>query len=253
MLKGNETGIILLEYVLSVKKSKDAIPSNAFCATSIVSTKLTKKICKRYGVKLHQVFTGTKYIADRINELDENGDEKFVFGFEESLGYMLDPNVRDKDAISAAAMIAEIAAISKKYKMTMIDQLNSIYSLYDYAADESYSIVCKGENGQRQIKYAMDQYREIAKQYDGKLGKPDSKLHDIEITKFRDFMPNSDVLMYEMGELDFIAMRPSGTEPKLKIYFGCYGEKTEARMRLARISKILLDDVNKTIDSFQDE
>lgn len=253
VLKGNEIGIILLEYVLSVKKSKNDIPANAFCATSIVSTKLTKRICRRYGVKLHQVLTGTKYIADRINELDENGDEKFVFGFEESHGYMLDPNVRDKDAISAAAMIAEIASFSKKYKMTLIDQLDSIYALYDYAADESYSIVCKGENGQRQISYAMDHYREIAKRYDGKLGKPESKLNNIEITKFRDFMPNSNVLMYEMGEFDFITMRPSGTEPKLKIYFGCYGEKTEARMRLAKISKILLDDVNETIDSFQDE
>lgn len=251
VLKGNEIGIILMEYILSVKKSKGMIPDNAFCATSIVSTKITKKICKRYGIKLYQVFTGTKYIADRIYNLDENGDEKFIYGFEESHGYMVDPNVRDKDAISAAAMIAEIAAFSKNYKMTLIDQLNSIYALYDYAADESYSIICKGENGQKQIKEAMEHYRKIANEYNGKLGLPDSKLYDIEITNFRDFLPTSNVLMYEMGEFDFITMRPSGTEPKLKIYFGCYGDKSEARMRLAKISRIILDDVNRTIDSYQ--
>lgn len=251
VLKGNEIGIILMEYILSVKKSKGMIPENAFCATSIVSTKITKKICKRYGIKLYQVFTGTKYIADRIYKLDENGDEKFIYGFEESHGYMVDPNVMDKDAISAAAMIAEIAAFSKNYKMTLIDQLNSIYALYDYAADESYSIICKGENGQKQIKEAMEHYRKIANEYNGKLGLPDSKLYDIEITNFRDFLPTSNVLMYEMGEFDFITMRPSGTEPKLKIYFGCYGDKSEARMRLAKISRIILDDVNRTIDSYE--
>ncbi len=251
VLKGNEIGIILMEYILSVKKSKNNIPSNAFCATSVVSTKITKKICKRYGVKLYQVFTGTKYIADKIYSLDENGDEKFIYGFEESHGYMIDSNVRDKDAISAAAMIAEIAAFSKNYNMTLIDQLKSIYALYDYAADESYSIICKGENGERQIKEAMDHYRNIAKKYEGKLGVPDSKLYDIEITNFRDFLPASNVLMYEMGEFDFIVMRPSGTEPKLKIYFGCYGDKSEARIRLAKISRLLLDDVNNTIDSIQ--
>ena len=184
-----------MEYILSVKKSKNNIPSNAFCATSIVSTKITKKICNRYGVKLYQVFTGTKYIADKIYSLDENGDEKFIYGFEESHGYMIDSNVRDKDAISASAMIAEIAAFSKNYNMTLIDQLKSIYALYDYAADESYSIICKGENGERQIKEAMDHYRNIAKKYEGKLGVPDSKLYDIEITNFRDFLPASNVLM----------------------------------------------------------
>lgn len=249
VLKGNEIGIILMEYILTMKNSRNEIPSNGFCVTSIVSTKLTKKICKRYGIKLYQVFTGTKHIADRINELDEHGDEKFIFGFEESHGYMVDANIRDKDAISAAAIISEIAAFSKISNMTLLDQLDSIYSLYGYAADESYSMICTGENGQKQIKKAMEYYRNIAENNDGKLGEEGSRLGEIPVTRYRDFLPKSNVLMFEIGEYDFITMRPSGTEPKLKIYFGCYGKKNEARIRLAKISGMVLMDVNRVIDS----
>lgn len=251
VLKGNIIGTLLMEYVLSIKNLNGDISPNSFCATSIVSTKISKNICRRYGVKLYQVFTGTKYIADRINALEEHGNERFVFGFEESHGFMLDANVRDKDAISAAAMISDIAAFSKANGTSILQQLDSIYALYGYAADESFSIVCKGEEGKRQISSAMEHYRAIANENDGRLGAPGNVLGELEVTNFIDFLPESNVLMYELGELDFIAMRPSGTEPKLKVYFGCYGDKRDARKRLANISPMVLDDINNTIDSFE--
>lgn len=250
VLKGNIIGTLLMEYVLSMKNLSGEITPNSFCATSIVSTKLSKNICRRYGVKLYQVFTGTKYIADKINTLEEHGNERFIFGFEESHGFMLDSNVRDKDAISAAAMISDIAAFSKANGTSIPEQLDSIYSLYGYAADESFSIVCKGEDGKKQISSAMEYYRSIANEHDGRLGAPGTLMSELEITKFTDFLPESNVLMYELGDLDFITMRPSGTEPKLKVYFGFYGDKNKARRRMAKISELVLDDINNTIDSF---
>lgn len=249
ILKGNMIGLLLTEYLLSVRAAADDIPDNSFCVTSIVSTKLVRSICRRYGVKLYQVFTGTKYIADKIQKLDEDGNETFIFGFEESHGYMIDPNVRDKDGVASAAMIAEIAAISKLGKRNLLDQLDSIYELYGYAADESYSIVCKGEQGRKQIVGAMEHYRYESSRNDGRLGSPGSKVHDIEVTKYIDFMPEADVLYYEIGDLDFVVLRPSGTEPKLKVYFGCYGKKGDVKLRLAKISGALLEDINNVIDS----
>ncbi|UQF81586.1 MAG: phospho-sugar mutase [Mogibacterium diversum] len=235
-LTGNQIGAILLEYLLSEAKKMGNLPENGYVVTSIVSTHLARAICARYGIKLYETLTGIKNIAEQIRQRSDNGTERFLFGFEESNGYMLNQAVRDKDGVMAAVAIAEIATLSKANGVTLIEQLESLHKLYGYSAEGSVCVEGTGV-GEK----FMDHLRTLG----GKLGEPGTELGVLDVKNCTDYLPDSNVLLYELNGLDWIAFRPSGTEPKFKIYFGFYGAESAAESRLERISKAVVAEVDK--------
>ena len=235
-LSGNQIGAILLEYLLSESKKLGRLTENGYTATTIVSTRLARAISARYGVKQYETLTGIKNIAEQIRQHSDNGSERFLFAFEESNGYMLNQAVRDKDGVMAAIAIAEIATLSKANGVTLIDQLESLHKLYGYSAETS---VCVEGTG------IGEKFMEHLRVLDGKLGEPGTELGVLDVKNYTDYMPESNVILYELNGLDWIAFRPSGTEPKFKIYFGFYGTESATESRLARISRAVVAEVNK--------
>lgn len=235
VMTGNQIGLLLLEYILSSKAKNNTLDENSFAVTTIVSSRLVKKICERYGVELYITLTGFKYIGEKIKELDEEGDKHFQFGYEESFGYLAGTKVRDKDAVVASMLLAELAAVCAEDGKTLYDRMMDIYREYAFGAEQTISIMAEGAEGKKNIAKAMAKLRnektsEIA-------GIPVSFIQDYvsderlntqtgEIEKMN--MPESNVLLYEINDLDWMCVRPSGTEPKIKVYFGAYDKNTES-------------------------
>lgn len=244
MLSGNQIGLLLMEYILATKSARGELSENDYCITSVVSSNLARVIAKRYNVKLIETLTGSRHFAEciRNHEAEESGT--FRFGFEEGNGFMFHSEVRDKDAVAACLAIAEMAAVSKSYGLRLMDQLKAIYRLYGYAAEKNVSIDCSGPEGTEKIRRCMDYYRLL----NGKLGAMGKDLYYRDVKTFIDRMPESNLLIYELNDMDWIAIRPSGTEPKLKVYFGFYGEKTAAESRLNTVSKQLIQDIREILD-----
>lgn len=244
MLSGNQIGLLLMEYILATKSARGELSENDYCITSVVSSNLARVIAERYNVKLIETLTGSRHFAEciRNHEAEETGT--FRFGFEEGNGFMFHSEVRDKDAVAACLAIAEMAAVSKSYGLRLMDQLKAIYRLYGYAAEKNVSIDCSGPEGTEKIRRCMDYYRLL----NGKLGAMGKDLYYRDVKTFIDRMPESNLLIYELNDMDWIAIRPSGTEPKLKVYFGFYGEKTAAESRLNTVSKQLIQDIREILD-----
>ena len=244
MLTGNQIGLLLMEYILATKSARGELSENDYCITSVVSSNLARVIAKRYNVKLIETLTGSRHFAEciRNHEAEESGT--FRFGFEEGNGFMFHSEVRDKDAVAACLAIAEMAAVSKSYGLRLMDQLKAIYRLYGYAAEKNVSIDCSGPEGTEKIRRCMDHYRLL----NGKLGAMGKDLYYRDVKTYIDRMPESNLLIYELNDMDWIAIRPSGTEPKLKVYFGFYGEKTAAESRLNTVSKQLIQDIREILD-----
>lgn len=236
VLTGNQIGLLLMEYILSGKKKKGILPENSFCITTIVSTKLTRRIAAAYQVELPEVLTGFKNIAEQILEKDENGKGHFQFGFEESIGYLAGTDVRDKDAVVATMLIAEMAAVAAEEDKTLYDKLIEIYEKYGYESGSTISIYREGIKGAELMRSAMSYLREH--KLDGMENVPIVKVKDFLTGEISDLqnqktqsadLPQSNVLLYELeDELDWFAVRPSGTEPKIKIYFGFYAATRKA-------------------------
>lgn len=246
---GNQIGVMLLDYILNSKVEAGTLPENSFAVTTIVSTKLAGPICKAYGVELQEVLTGFKFIGERIKFDDEQGDKHFQFGFEESYGYLSGLDVRDKDAVVAVMLICGMAAQSKSMGETLFDRLERIYSKYGYGYEQAVSFTLEGKEGLEKIGNAMASMRselEACKNIDDAsklIGGPAVKaVRDYKTSVRYDFasdskdeikLVKSNVLLYELGGecgMDWACVRPSGTEPKLKIYFGCYAKSGEAAM-----------------------
>lgn len=244
MLTGNQIGLLLMEYILATKSARGELSENDYCITSVVSSNLARVIAERYNVKLIETLTGSRHFAEciRNHEAEETGT--FRFGFEEGNGFMFHSEVRDKDAVAACLAIAEMAAVSKSYGLCLMDQLKAIYRLYGYAAEKNVSIDCSGPEGTEKIRRCMDHYRLL----NGKLGAMGKDLYYRDVKTFIDRMPESNLLIYELNDMDWIAIRPSGTEPKLKVYFGFYGEKTAAESRLNMVSAQLIQDIREILD-----
>lgn len=244
MLSGNQIGLLLMEYILAIKSARGELSENDYCITSVVSSNLARVIAKRYNVKLIETLTGSRHFAEciRNHEAEESGT--FRFGFEEGNGFMFHSEVRDKDAVAACLAIAEMAAVSKSYGLRLMDQLKAIYRLYGYAAEKNVSSDCSGPEGAEKIRRCMDHYRLL----NGKLGAMGKDLYYRDVKTFIDRMPESNLLIYELNDMDWIAIRPSGTEPKLKVYFGFYGEKTAAESRLNTVSEQLIQDIREILD-----
>ncbi len=256
-LTGNQIGILLLDYILSSKKALGILPDKSFAVTTIVSSRLAGTICAYYGVELQEVLTGFKFIGERIRIDDEEGDKHFQFGFEESYGYLCGLCVRDKDAVVSAMLIAGMAAQSQDKGETLADRIEDLYRRFGYGFEDAVAFTLEGKEGVERISGAMKTLRKELESVELPSDAV-SLLEGIKVTAVRDYqksirydfaggkvttstidLPESDVLLYELGGekgLDWACVRPSGTEPKIKIYFGIYGADKEGS--LARLAEI---------------
>jgi len=244
VLSGNQIGLLLMDYILSSKQAAGNLPDRSFCVTTIVSTKLAKRVAAHYGVTLMECLTGFKYIGELIKEHDENGDMHFQFGFEESFGFLSGTDVRDKDAVVAAMLAAEMAAVARDRGMTLYDWLQDLFRRFGYAAEQTLSISLESREGLQRIRKGMERLR-VSKS-ERTAGLPVTRVKDYLQSVETDFadaaerpldLPRSDVLLYELDGLDWFCMRPSGTEPKIKIYAGAYD--SDASVCAARLKSMV--------------
>lgn len=219
LLTGNQTGALLVDFILKFKK--DTMPENAAVVKTIVTSGLGAAIAEKHGAKSVQTLTGFKYIGEKICLWEENGENTFLFGYEESYGYLAGTHARDKDAVSSAMLIAEMASYYKNKGMTLVDALNEFYSEYGYYYDCLETFVLKGKEGAEKIQSAMKAMRENGAELFDDL---ESLL---DYSKGIDDLPKENVLRFDFKDGSWAAARPSGTEPKLKLYFSVKGENKE--------------------------
>ena len=241
-LSGNKIGAIMAKYILEAHKNAGTLPENAALCKSIVSTDLVTKIAESYGATMFNVLTGFKFIAEKIQEFEEKHNHTYMMGFEESFGYLIKPFVRDKDAIQAVLVVAELAAYYRSRGLTLADGIEEIYKEYGYYAEKTISVTLSGVDGAEQIKAIMAKFRNNAPK----------EWNATEITVVEDFKaqtstaadgtvtalttPPSDVLKYTLADGSWIAVRPSGTEPKIKFYIAVVGESNEdSQSKIANI------------------
>lgn len=234
VLTGNQTGALLMEYILSSLKEEQKLPKNGVVIKTIVTTEIARKIAREYNVEIIDVLTGFKYIGEKIKEFEEKGDKKYIFGFEESYGYLTGDFVRDKDAVITSMLICEMALYYKSKGMTLYDALQKLYNKYGFYKEELVSITLKGKEGQEKIEKLMEHLRhsmkahlneiKIIKKFDYKLGiqKDLVKINEEEI-----HLPKSNVLKFILEDNSCFVVRPSGTEPKIKIYLSVVGDSSE--------------------------
>lgn len=237
-LTGNLIGSLLTNYILGALKDNGKLPENAAVVKSLVSTDLVKPIANKYGVKVYDVLTGFKNIYAVANELDENKSGKFVFGFEESIGYNYKDFVRDKDAVNSAMMITEMAAYYKSQGKSLLDVIDELFNEYGYYSNEVVYIVLEGLDGQERISRIMTQVR----------NNPIKEVCDYKVKNIIDYqnddtgLPKSNVLKYYLEDDSWFAIRPSGTEPKIKIYINAIGkDMDESKDKLVKINKFMQD------------
>ncbi|HEP3911165.1 TPA: phospho-sugar mutase [Streptococcus pyogenes] len=241
-LSGNQIGAIIAKYILEAHKTAGTLPENAALAKSIVSTELVTKIAESYGATMFNVLTGFKFIAEKIQEFEEKHNHTYMFGFEESFGYLIKPFVRDKDAIQAVLLVAEIAAYYRSRGLTLADGIDEIYKEYGYFAEKTISVTLSGVDGAAEIKKIMDKFRENGpKQFNNTdivlledFQKQTATKNDGTISNLT--TPPSNVLKYTLADDSWIAVRPSGTEPKIKFYIATIGDTLDiAQEKIANI------------------
>ena len=235
LLTGNDVGAIMLYYILSRKKANDTLSKNPIAVKTIVTSELCQKICDDFSCRLINVLTGFKYIGEQISILETKGEtDRFILGYEESYGYLAGDHCRDKDAVVASMIICEMAAFYKKQGKTLIDVLNEIYDKYGYYYCAQKSFTCEGQSGMARIKGIMDDLRaNPPKTFNGsKVVKINDYKRSVsynfnsnEQTKI--YLPSSNVLSYFLEDGCSFIVRPSGTEPKIKLYIGAVGHSNE--------------------------
>ncbi len=236
LFSGNDVGALLLDFVLSRRKANGTLPKDPIAVKTIVSTELCRKIADNYGCKLIDVLTGFKFIGEQITELEKKGEEdRYVFGFEESYGYLGGTYVRDKDAVIASMLICEMVAFYKAEGKNLIDVLDGLYKKYGYYLCSQKSFTCEGESGMNKIKGIMTELRT----------NPPTEINGHKVVKRDDYdtsvsydtvngvenkitLPKSNVLCYYMEDGSSLIVRPSGTEPKIKMYLGSVGKTMES-------------------------
>lgn len=241
-LSGNQIGAIMAKYILEAHKNAGTLPENAALCKSIVSTDLVTKIAESYGATMFNVLTGFKFIAEKIQEFEEKHNHTYMMGFEESFGYLIKPFVRDKDAIQAVLVVAELAAYYRSRGLTLADGIEEIYKEYGYYAEKTISVTLSGVDGAEQIKAIMAKFRNNApKEWNATaitvvedFKAQTSTAADGTVTNLT--TPPSDVLKYTLADGSWIAVRPSGTEPKIKFYIAVVGESNEdSQAKIANI------------------
>ena len=232
---GNQTGVLLLDYLIGAMKRSGKMPANPVALKTIVTTEMARKVAESNGVKCFDTFTGFKFMAEKKNALEESGAGKVIFSYEESYGYMLGDYVRDKDAVTASMLLTEMAAWYDAQGMTLFDALNALYEKYGWYAEKTHNLVMPGLDGLRDMAKLMKDLREnppteisgvkviVRKDYtDG------SVIDCVTGAKSRMELSGSNVLRYELEDGTVILVRPSGTEPKIKVYILTQGADAAA-------------------------
>jgi len=254
-LTGNQIGCLLLNYILEQRSAKGELPANAAAVKSIVSTEMARAICKDFGVELVDVLTGFKFIAEQIHLYETTGVHTFMFGFEESFGFLSGTDVRDKDGVNACMLIAEAAAYYKTKGKTLVDGVDELYEKYGYYGDKVVSVTLPGKDGLDKMQKLMATLR----------AEPPKAFAGTEVAALRDYqagtrtlscgcvekltLPASNVLYFELKDGGWICVRPSGTEPKIKLYVNAVSDSAEKTKQLleayAQAAKDAMDEAGK--------
>ena len=237
LFTGNQTGALLVKFVLTMKKAM--LNEKSTLVKTIVTSELGADIGKKFGLQIEETLTGFKYIGDKINKYEESGEQEFVIGYEESYGYLVGTHARDKDAVVSSMLICQMAAWYKNQGKTLVDGLNEIYNEYGYYLDYLDSFVLKGKDGAEKIQSLMTYFRNKGKAlFDG-------------IEEIIDFsegirdLPKENVLKYVWNDGSWMAVRPSGTEPKIKVYYSIVDPvKDNAKVRLENIRETIKGIIN---------
>jgi phosphoglucomutase len=255
LLTGNQTGAVLMNYILSRKQEKDMIPANGRVFKTIVTSELGREVAEYYGASVEDVLTGFKFIGEKIKKYEETGEYTFLFGYEESYGYLIGDFARDKDAVQAVLMAAEAAAYYKKQGKTLKDVLNELFERHGYYQEGLKSLTLKGKEGAEQIQGILKTFREeplkeVAglKVVSAEDYKSSKKIELSTGTETSINLPASNVLKYFLEDGSWVCLRPSGTEPKIKFYFSVIGKsQEESDKKLAALTEELMNKVKRTI------
>lgn len=255
ILTGNQTGALLLHYLLENKKAKGTLEENALVLKTIVTSELGATIAASYGVPTLDVLTGFKFIAEKINEYDSTNKHSFLFGYEESYGYLIGDFARDKDAIQASLLATEVCAYYKKQGKSLYEALLMIFDKYGYYQEGLRSLTLKGKSGAETINKTLESFR----------AEPLEELNGLKVTKTEDYLtstryeggseesidlPASNVLKYFFEDGSWVCLRPSGTEPKIKFYFGVKGSSlTESKEKLKSIEDAFMQVVENKMNA----
>ena len=223
-----------MDYLLSQQKEKGTIPQNGVVLKTIVTSEIGRTIAKSYGLETMDVLTGFKFIAEKINEYQKTGAHSFLFGYEESYGYLIKDFARDKDAIQAAVLAVEVCAYYKKQGLTLYQGLMNVFEKYGFYLEGLRSLTLKGMEGAKQIQGILDQFRQNPPTQIGGIpvvideDYQNSKKYDLRTTVEEVIeLPTSNVLKYFLNDGTWVCLRPSGTEPKIKFYFGVQGSSLQ--------------------------
>ena len=249
LLSGNQIGCVLLHYILSSKQKSGTLPANGAAVKSIVSTSLANRICESFHVKLFETLTGFKFIGEKIQQFMDSGDYTFLFGFEESYGFLSSTFVRDKDGVNASLLISEVACACMAEGITLYDRVQQIFREYGYYVENVVSTTLPGKDGLTRMKEIMT----------GLRNNPPKEIAGLKVTAVRDYLkgtrmsggteeptglPISDVLYFELEKGCWVCVRPSGTEPKIKLYVNSndseQAKAEELNRRLCEASKALM-------------
>lgn len=259
VLTGNMTGTLICNYICSQKAKLGTLPKNGALVSTIVSSEMTKAIAKKYNLAYFDVLTGFKYIGEKIKEFEQTGEYQYVFGFEESYGCLSGTYARDKDAVVASLLICEMAAYYKSRGMSLYDGLMELYDTYGVYKEIIHSITLKGIEGIENMKKIMDTLRKDAP----------SEIAGVKVTETRDYLedkivdvatgkvsptnlPKSNVLYFTLADNTWFCVRPSGTEPKIKIYFGTKADTVEnAEKKIATAQDGIMKVVNSVLGEFR--
>ncbi|PLS17641.1 phosphoglucomutase [Bacillus sp. M6-12] len=255
VLTGNQTGALFLDYLLEQKQRKGNLPKNGAVLKTIVTSEIGREIASRYGLETIDVLTGFKFIAEKINEFEKTGEHAFLFGYEESYGYLISDFARDKDAIQASVMAVEICAFYKKQGMSLYEGLLRVFEKYGYYKEGLRSLTLKGISGAQQIQDILLNFRSSPpQQIAGRKivaiedYQSSSKTLLLENLKEEILLPKSNVLKYFLEDGTWCCLRPSGTEPKIKFYFGVQGKtEAEADENLKQVTDSFMNIIEKMI------
>lgn len=232
LLSGNRTGAVLLDYVINARRRNGTLPANACAVKTIVTSEIATRICKANGVAIENVLTGFKYIGEKLQHYIDSGEHTFIMGYEESYGYLFGDYARDKDGVVASLMIAEAAAYYRSRGMTVYDALMSVFGRYGFSVEKTLNLVMSGFDGAEKMKKMMEALR----------ADPPKQIGGVRVTEIKDYsggldgLPKANVLSYSLEDGSTLIVRPSGTEPKVKVYIMTDGrDEDEANAKEVRL------------------
>lgn len=260
LLTGNQVGCLMQEYILSQRTLKKTMPEKPFVVKTFVTSEMSRAIANNYGVTQLEVLTGFKFIGEKIKLMDDEGDFNFVFGFEESYGYLAGKHARDKDGVVTAMLLAEMAAWYKSNKTTFQDALNELYKKYGYFIEDAVSVKLEGKEGSTRIISAMQELRKSSIISFGEFKV--KRIRDYQNQKYTavcdekiegdgliEGLPVNDALYFELVDGSWVCIRPSGTEPKIKIYMGISsGNKEKATHKIGELKGSVLSVINPYLE-----